>query len=119
LGEIREVHAWNTGGGAGDRPIPTDKHDLPDYVHWDLWLGPAQWRQYNSRWYEWLDAVKGGPAAMSNFDYAAPLAEYVLLGNIATLVGEKIEFDPAAMKITNHESANSAIQRQYRAGWTL
>jgi hypothetical protein len=68
---------------------------------------------------EWLDAVKGGPAAMSSFDYAAPLTEYVLLGNIATLVGERIEFDPAAMKIINHQAADNAIRRQYRAGWTL
>lgn len=53
LGEIRQAHAWNTGGGAGPRPLPTDKHDLPDYIHWDLWLGPAAWRDYNSRWMGW------------------------------------------------------------------
>ena len=33
---------------------------------------------------EWLDACKGGPRAMSNFDYAGRLAEFVLLGNAAT-----------------------------------
>ncbi len=283
LGEVREVHAWNTGGGAGPRPLPTEEHELPDYIHWDLWLGPAKWRKYNSRWMawhtwrdfatgqlgnwgchtmnvifkglkldslwsgangdgkknirlspkvssvckgtfpkweiiqydfpargnlpevqlnwyngggrapgpramieekmgrpldwgdagekrwrdhagclligtagmlhsnghnteytlypedkfadykvpadkvvrsrghenEWLNAVKGGSAAMSNFDYAGPLAEFVLLGNISTLVGEKIEYDPAAMKIVNHDEANAAIRRQYRKGWSL
>jgi len=50
IGDVHEVHAWNTGGGPGDRPIPTDEHDLPDYLHWDLWLGPAKYRPYNSRW---------------------------------------------------------------------
>lgn len=283
LGVIREIHAWNTGGGAGPRPLPSDVHELPDYIHWDLWLGPASLRDYNSRWMnwhewrdfatgnlgnwgchtmnvffrglklntlwsgenidgsrniriepqvstictgtfprweivnfdfpargdmppvrvnwyngagsapgprsmieekmgrrldwgdagqkqwadhagclvigsdgamhsnghnteytlypeakfkefklgdmklpvsggheqEWLNAVKGGPAAMSNFDYASPLAEYVLLGNVATLVGEKIEYDPVAMKVVNNEKADNAIRREYRKGWVL
>jgi hypothetical protein len=50
LGEIREVHAWNTGGGPGKRPYPSKVHDVPDYLKWDLWLGPAAYRVYNSRW---------------------------------------------------------------------
>ena len=281
IGEIRDVHAWNTGGGPGDRPLPTDKHDLPDYLHWDLWLGSAKYRSYNSRWLsgwhgwrdfgtgnlgnwashtmnlpfkalrldtlweqqsqvtiklapkvsgvhkhslpkweiirydfpargdmppvsinwyngpgqapgprdmieqlmgrrldwgdagekkwrdhagclligtkgmihstghnmsfsllpedkfkdfdgppktlprargherEWLEACKGGPAAMSSFDYAGRLAEFVLLGNVSTLVGESIEFDPAAMKIRNNAEADQALKHTYREGWSL
>ena len=281
LGEIREVHAWNTGGGAGERPVPTDKHPMPDYLTWDLWLGPAKYRPYNSRWAqwhtwrdfatgqlgnwachtmniifkglridtlwsaskavgsirldvelsgvheatfpkweiirytipargdlpavtlnwyngggkapgprekieemmgrkldwgdagqkkwadhagcllvgtkgmlhanghntvvtllpkeqfegfegppeslprsrgherEWLDACKGGPAAMSNFDYSGPLTEFVLLGNIATLFGKSIEYDPTAMKVTSMPEANAVLRREYRKGWSL
>jgi len=285
LGKVREVHAWNTGGGAGPRPYPTDEHPVPDYLHWDLWLGPARYRPYNSRWLlnwhiwrdfgtgqlgnwachtmnvvfkalkldllwkrdasagadrlvrleaevsgihketfpkweiihydfparadmppvrinwyngagtapgprdqieemmgrrldwgdagekkwrdhagcllvgtkgmlhstghntsfsllpkdkfkdfegperslprsrgherEWLDACKGGPPAMSNFDYACPLTEFVLLGNVATLFGHKIEFDPQALKIVNIAEANDALRREYRKGWSL
>ena len=29
LGEIRDVHAWNTGGGPGELPYPSKVHDLP------------------------------------------------------------------------------------------
>ena len=288
LGDVREVHAWNTGGGAGERPRPTDEHPVPEYLHWDLWLGPAQYRPYNSRWLnwhtwrdfatgnlgnwashtmnvifkglrldslwpagasrggtpsqggtftlqaevsgihkdtfpkweivrydfgtrgemppvrinwyngggqapgprgkieemmgrrldwgdagekkwqdhagcllvgskgmlhstghntsytllpkdkfedfrppasslprsrgherEWLDACKGGPAAMSNFDYADPLAEFVLLGNVATQFEGKIEFEPGQMKIVNNAEANDALRREYREGWSL
>jgi len=285
LGSIQQVHVWNTGGGAGPRELPADKHPVPDYIHWDLWLGPAQWRAYHSSWMrwhtwrdfatgalgnwgchtmnvifkalkldtlwhapvtsdppgriisidpkiphvcahtfprheiirfqfpargdlppvqvnwyngsgqapgprtqieglmgrkldwgdagekrwqdhagcllmgtegmlhanghnteytlfpaekfkdfklkekklpqspgherEWLDACKGGPAALSNFGYAAPLAEFVLLGNVATLVGQKTEYDPVHMKILNHEGADQALRRQYREGWLL
>lgn len=285
IGDVREVHAWNTGGGPGDRPVPTDEHNLPEYLHWDLWLGPAKYRPYNSRWIdwwhgwrdfgtgqlgnwashtmnlpfkalkldtlwnqqsgssvkniirleaevsgvhkhsfpkweiirydfparidmppvrinwyngpgqapgprimieqllkrrldwgdagekkwqdhagclligtkgmihstghnmsftllpeekfkdfegppktltrtrgqerEWLDACKGGPQTMSNFNYADPLTEFVLLGNIATFVGDTIEFDPIEMKIINNLPTNAALEREYRSGWSL
>jgi hypothetical protein len=68
---------------------------------------------------EWLDACRGGPPAMSNFDYAGPLAEFVLLGNIATLFDQAIEFDPVAMKIVNSPEADRALRRDYRDGWSL
>ena len=68
---------------------------------------------------EWLDACKGGPTAMSNFDYSVPLTEFVLLGNVATLCGKPIEYDPCAMKIINMDQASAALRRQYREGWTL
>ena len=287
LGEVKEVHVWNTGGGAGERPVPTDEHPIPDYLHWDLWLGPAKFRPYNSRWLgwhtwrdfatgnlgnwashtmnvvfkglrietlwpakvvkgkettkgligleaevsgyhkatfpkteiirydvpargtmppvrvnwyngggrapgprgkieemmgrrldwgdagekrwqdhagclligtkgmlhstghntsytllpkakfegfelpeptlprsrgherEWVDACKGGPAAMSNFNYADPLAEFVLLGNVATQFEGKIEFDPIKMKVVNNAKADGALRREYREGWSL
>src|SRR5882672_10451913 len=32
---------------------------------------------------EWIEACKGGPPAGSNFDWAGPLTEVVLLGNVA------------------------------------
>lgn len=288
IGEVRDVHAWNTGGGPGNRPLPTDVHEIPDYLHWDVWLGPASYRPYNSRWLnwhgwrefgtgqlgnwachtmnvifkglkldllwntasstdsekpaeqfveimaemsgihtdtfprreivrydfpargkmppvrinwyngpgqatgprlliekmmgrkldwgdagqkkwqdhagclligskgmihsnghnttfkllpedkfkdfegpsptlprsrgherEWLDACRGGPPAMSNFNYATALTEFVLLGNIATLYSEKLKYDPINMKIVNHSEANEAIRREYREGWSL
>jgi len=285
IGEVREVHVWNTNGGPGDIPIPTDEHDMPEYLHWDLWLGPAKYRPYNSRWLEgwhgwrdfgtgnlgnwashtmnlpfkalrlaslwdqqsgsrdrklvrldlevssvnkhsfpnweiirydfparadmppvrinwyngqgkapmsrlmierllgrrldwgdagekkwtdfagclligtegmihstghnmsfsllpekkfkdfegppqtlprspghereWLDACKGGPPAMSNFDYADPLAEFVLLGNVATLAGQTIEFDPVEMKIVDNIEADQALKYEYRQDWSL
>jgi hypothetical protein len=56
---------------------------------------------------------------MSSFDYAGRLAEFVLLGNVSTLVGEPIEFDPVAMKIRNGAEADLALRHTYRQGWSL
>lgn len=287
LGQVREVHVWNTGGGPGRRKRPAGEYPVPDYLKWDLWLGPAPfrpfhpawlrwhgWREFGTgvlgnwachtmnlafkalridqlwrvppddakkrlirlqadvseidedsfprweivryqipargempplslTWYngrsrhleqqglrrlvepllgrpldwsseddpvwkdwagilivgekgrlyanahntrftllpedkfrdmappprslprsrgherEWLGACKGGPAAMSNFDYAGPLAEFVLLGNVATLVDSPIEFDPLECKVVNNTRADAALSRTYRQGWAL
>jgi hypothetical protein len=43
----------------------------------------------------------------------------VLLGNIAYLTGEKLQWDGADMKFTNCPAANESLQRDYRPGWTL
>ena len=56
---------------------------------------------------------------MSNCNYADPLAEFVLLGNVATLVGRTIEFDPVEMKIINNAEADQALRHEYREDWSL
>ncbi len=284
IGKVREVHAWNTGGGPGERPKPTKAEPAPDYLKWDLWLGPASFRPFSSQWLnwhgwrdfgtgnlgnwashtmnvifkglkldslwdtegpaqsqrpvrvqaevsgiheltfprweivryvfgpragmpavtvnwyngpgqapgpremieehmgrkldwgdagqkkwkdhagclligtdgllhstghnmsftlhpqekfkdfkgpertlprcreherEWLEACRGGSAAMSNFDYASRLAEFVLLGNVATQFDHQLEFDPRALKITNDSAADKALRHEYRDGWSL
>lgn len=68
---------------------------------------------------EWVAAIKGGPPAMSNFDYASLLAETVLLGNVAIRVGKRLEWDGPGLKVTNCPEAAQYIRRVYRKGWTL
>lgn len=68
---------------------------------------------------EWIDACKGGPRPGSNFDYAGPLTETVLLGNVAIRAQQKIEWDPVQKSITNLPEANSYLTRDYRTGWSL
>lgn len=286
LGEVREVIAWNDGGGVGDREPPTGSEPVPEWINWDLWLGPAAWRAFHSGWLkwhtwrdfatgnlgnwaphtmnlpfkalrvdtlfyakdlplkkrtirveaevsslckhtfpkwelvhydvpargemppvridwcngagtleqkgvrqrleellkrpldrteadgdgwkdwagillvggkgllhsvahnttltllpkekfegierspqrlprsrgheqEWLDACKGGRPAMSNFSYSGPLAEFCLLGNVATQIEGPLEFDPVTMKITNNAEADKMLRREYRKGWAL
>ena len=75
---------------------------------------------------EWITACKGGKVAGSNFDWAGPLAESVLLGNVALRVQLrddltlcKLLWDPVNMKFPNQEDANRFIRNDYRAGWSL
>jgi len=75
---------------------------------------------------EWIDACKGGKPAGSNFDHAGPLAEAVLLGNVALrpaikekLTRLKLLWDSANLKITNLPEANEFLRCEYRQGWSL
>jgi predicted dehydrogenase len=69
---------------------------------------------------EWLRACKGGPAPLSNFiDYAAQLTETALLGNVAVRAGTRIVWDAANGRVTNSDTANRFIRREYRKGWAL
>ena len=68
---------------------------------------------------DWVRACKGGVPASSNFDYAGPLTEIALLGNIAIRSGKKLDWDGQNMKVTNVPEANKYVHRQYRKGWIL
>lgn len=73
---------------------------------------------------EWIAACKGGPPAGSNFDWAGPLTETVLLGNITLrhelrqdLTRFKLLWDSPALRFTNLDQANPFLRRNYRQGW--
>ena len=69
---------------------------------------------------EWIRAIKGGEPAMSNFpNYAGPLTETVLLGNLAIWAGQKVAWDAAAMRATNVKGLDSLIKPTYGPGYTL
>ena len=50
LGEITEVHIWNSGGGSDKKVPPKGDHEVPPHLKWDLWLGPAAERPYHPDW---------------------------------------------------------------------
>jgi predicted dehydrogenase len=52
----------------------------------------------------------------SNFDYAVPLTEIVLLGTIANRSGRKVEYKPKSMTFKD-SSLNAYIKEPVRKGW--
>ena len=69
---------------------------------------------------EWLLACKGGSKPISNFDYAGPLTEILLLGILALRApGRRLEWDSANMKIRNAPELDPFIHIAYRKGWSL
>ena len=90
---------------------------------------------------KWVDACKAGfgskehKALTSSFDYAGPMTETVLMGNLAIRSfmlrrssgngkmeyygRKKLLWDGDNMKITNLEEANQFVTRVYRKGWEV
>ena len=67
---------------------------------------------------EWLDACRGGMPATCNFQYSGPLAESVLLANIAYRVQGKFDWDAASIQ-SNRDDVNALLRREYRRGWEV
>ncbi len=88
----------------------------------------------------WVEACKEGfkkekhNALTSSFDFAGPLTEAILMGNLAIRSyglrepngngfnypgRKKLLWNGTDMKITNFEPANQFVKREYREGWSL
>ena len=82
--------------------------------------GEGQFAQAKHRM-NWINAIKGKEKATCPFEYASRLTETMLLGVVAMKTGQgrRIYYDGDAGRITNNESANQYLQREYRKGWTL
>jgi predicted dehydrogenase len=68
---------------------------------------------------DWVRACKTGSPAGADFSYSGPLTETCLLGNIAKRVDAPIQWDAAALKVTNLPEANQYVRAPYRQGWSL
>ena len=76
---------------------------------------------------EWVEAIRGGGEAVSNFpDYAGGLNELVLLGNLAVWeapeadkTGKKVAWDAKAMKVTNIDGLEPILKPTYPEGYQL
>ena len=68
---------------------------------------------------QWIQACKTGGRAECDFDYAGPLSEAGLLGNVSFRVGKKLVWDPKTLKAKGCPEADQFIQHKYREGWKL
>ncbi len=103
----------------------TEKMDEPEYGHQRKWVDACK-AGFNSKEHKELS---------SSFDYAGPMTETVLMGNLAIrsymlrkenskgnlefFARKKLLWDGEGMKITNLDEANQFVSRNYRDGWTV
>lgn len=74
----------------------------------------------SSHYHAWVEGAVAQSRTSDGFHYAGPLAEAVLLGNVATRIpGMTLEWDAAALRIPNSEAATRLLTKQYRDGWKL
>jgi predicted dehydrogenase len=93
---------------------------LPAELHEEAVKVPKTMKRSPGHYEEWLLACKGGSKPMSNFGYAGPLTEILLLGVLALRVpGRRLHWDSRNMKITNAPELNQFVHIAYRQGWSL
>ncbi len=69
---------------------------------------------------DWIDAIKGGRPASSNFEYGAKLTEITLIGLLSLRSGKRIVWDHENMTAKGaDDSITSIIHGDYRDGWKL
>lgn len=68
---------------------------------------------------QWLRAIRGECETASNFTVSGPLNEFLMLGNVATLVNEPFTYDPVTGTVIDNDAAQAALHQEYREGWTL
>ncbi len=111
--------------GTTDFGPETEPNDEPEYGHQRRWVDACK-AGFNSPEHKGLT---------SSFDYAGPMTETVLMGNLAIrsymlqkensegkmdfFARKKLLWDGENMRITNLEEANQFVGRTYRPGWEV
>ena len=104
------VEGW---GGASPRLIPKSRNK-------EYQRPPKTLQRSVGHHKEWLLACRTGSPTRSNFDFAGPLTEALLLGMVCVRNGGgKLNWDSANLKITNDPEANRFLHYEYRKGWEL
>jgi predicted dehydrogenase len=68
---------------------------------------------------EWLDACKGGKVKPGgNFEFEGMVTETLLLGNVASRLGQRLTWDRSNLKV-NSEVAQKWVRPERRSGWEL
>ncbi len=93
---------------------------LPRQLHDEAAKVPRTFKRSPGHYEEWIEACKGGPRPVSNFDYSGPLTEIVLLGVLALKApGRRLEWDSEKQKIKNAPELDPLVHAEYREGWRL
>ena len=68
---------------------------------------------------EWTTACKTGAETVCPLAFGCELTEMALLGTLALRTGTPLEWDAAAMRVTNDDEANGHLDPPARAGWKM
>ncbi|HET9824398.1 MAG TPA: Gfo/Idh/MocA family oxidoreductase [Chitinophagaceae bacterium] len=103
------------GGFRNEDPVLLPESNMKKYLNGQA--PPKDETEYGEKY--WINAFKTKTQSPGSFLNALPVTETILLGAVALRARKKVEYDSAAMKITNDEGANKFLYREYRKGWEL
>ena len=86
------------------------------------WVPPAgavDVRKSPGHMEDWFDGIKTGKPTIMNIEAAARVANLCILGNIAFILGRKLEWDPAKQEIVGDDEAQRMMSRPQRHPYHL
>jgi predicted dehydrogenase len=68
IGPVREVHVW-VAATYGGMDLPKEARSVPPNLHYDLWLGPVEYRPYSPEYvpFKWRNWWAFGGGALADF----------------------------------------------------
>ena len=119
--ESGEVPKWGMGvlfvGDEGMCLADYGRHVLLPEERFADHTPPAPWVPDSAGHYrEWIDACKTRAETTCRFEYAGPLTETVLLGNVAYRSGGSFSWDARRLRASTAE-AGALLSRDPRPGW--
>src|SRR5438094_240555 len=68
VGPVREVHVW-VSATYGGKDLPRETPPVPPNIHYDLWLGPVEYRPYSPEYvpFKWRNWWAFGGGALADF----------------------------------------------------
>jgi len=95
IGPVREVHVW-VSAKYGNRERPKDSRPVPEHLHYDLWLGPAEYRPYHPDYlpFNWRHWWAFGGGALADFGCHFMDLPHWALGLRDPLAVEVLDFPP-------------------------
>lgn len=68
---------------------------------------------------DFIDSIRSGKKACSDFSYAGPLTEVILLGTLAIRTGKTVKTDGDATRIVDNPEAAALVKIEARKGWDI
>jgi predicted dehydrogenase len=109
------VIMYGSHGATGVRILPPSK--MRDYNR-----PPQKYPRapFNDHYRDFIESVREGRKAGSDFSYGGPLTEVALLGAIAQLFpGTELKWDAPNMRFTSNSEATKLLTPKFREGWSL
>jgi predicted dehydrogenase len=107
------VIMYGSHGAGGVRIIPESK--MAEYEQPDQTIPRVRGHHH-----DWLEAIRNGKPAGSDFSYGGPLTELAMLGVIALkFPGVKLQWNAQDMRFANHAQASQWVNPPCRVGWSL
>lgn len=118
FGQGRRSQDNDSAGGQRSSPQLTGGFLLPESKFRDF-PQPPQKLSRVEHYREWTQACKSGARTVCPIEFGCEMTEMALLGALALRTRRVLEWDAAAMRVTNVEEANRHVDPPSRAGWSL